>query len=151
MDERNKLAFWAVAVAAFLIVCVPSTILLEALARYKNYVEGVDASTLRPTRVRFIPHRDGRRSETAPSLDFVEFTLKRPKAKKVSLIGDFNGWKADALPLAKQPDGAWQLMLPLPKGRHAYLFVVDGKETADPAAKETVTAAGRTACVKVVK
>lgn len=151
MDERNKAAFWAVAAAAFLVVCIPSTYLLEALARYRSYVQGVDATTLRPTRVRFIPHREGRKTDVSPALDFVEFSLKRPKAKSVSLIGDFNGWKEGAQPLARQSDGRWQLMLPLPKGRHHYLFVVDGTPELDPAAKESEDAGGRRASVKVVR
>lgn len=151
MDERNKAAFWAVAAAAFLIVCVPSTILLQALARYKNLVDDVEPLPLRPTRVRFIPHRDGRAADVPPKLAFADFSIKKPKAKKVSLIGDFNGWKDGTLPLARQADGRWELMLPLPKGRHPYLFVVDGKEIPDPVAKETMAAGGRTASVKVVK
>ena len=150
MDERNKTAFWAAAAAAFLIVCLPSTFLLEALSRYKSYLQGVEPAVLRPTRVRFVPHREGKR-ETKPALDFVEFSLKRPKAKKVALMGDFNGWQEDTLPMSKQSDGRWELMLPLPKGRHQYLFVVDGQPELDPSAKESAETAGRKASVKVVR
>lgn len=151
MDERNKAAFWAVAAGAFLLVCVPSTVLLEAFTRYKGWLDGVDPGALRPTRVHSLPHRDVRRGQPASRLDFVEFSLKRPKAKKVTLIGDFNGWKDDSLPLARQSDGRWELTLPLPQGRHHYLFVVDGNPELDPGNREVAEADGRRASVKVVR
>ena len=151
MDERNKWAFWAAAAAALLLVCIPSATFLDALSRYRRYLSGVDASTLRPIRVRFVPHRGAQRSESKTELDFVDFTLKRPKAKRVALIGDFNGWNENALPMMRGDDGAWQLSVPLPKGRHLYRFVVDGQPELDPANPENALAAGRKASVRVVK
>lgn len=150
MDERNKAAFWGIAVGAFLLVCVPSTVFIDALSRYRRYVDGVDGGTLRQTRVRFVPHKGGPKADPAARLDFVEFALRQPKAKAVSLIGDFNGWKDSGLPLSRRPDGRWELLLPLPKGRHHYLFVVDGEPRLDPAASATGEVDGRKASVKVV-
>lgn len=150
MDERNKVTFWAIATGAFLIVCIPSTVFLDSLSRYRAYVDGVDGAALRPTRVRFVPHKGTTRTENATRLDFVEFALREPKAKAVGLIGDFNGWKEDGLPLTRQSGGRWEILLPLPKGRHMYLFVVDGKPRLDPAGGATAEADGRTASVKVV-
>src|SRR5262249_6182709 len=121
MDERNKWAFWAVAIAAFLTVCIPSTVLLEALSRYRSSAD-FGSAPLRASRLRFIPHRDGHREEPGSRLGFVEFSLRAPKAKSVGLTGDFNGWKDQALPMAQQPDGRWELTLPLPKGRHFYVL-----------------------------
>ncbi|HEY7395417.1 MAG TPA: isoamylase early set domain-containing protein [Gemmatimonadaceae bacterium] len=55
-------------------------------------------------------------------------------ARTVSLVGDFNGWRAEATPLA--PAGskrAWVVSLPLAPGRYEYAFIVDGKRwVADP-------------------
>jgi 1,4-alpha-glucan branching enzyme len=151
MDERNKWAFWAAAGAALLLVCIPSATFLDALSRYRRYLSGVDASTLRPSRVRFIPHRGGKRVEPKKELDFVDFALKRPKARRVELAGDFNGWNEKALPMLRGDDGSWQVSVPLPKGRHLYLFVIDGQAELDPANPETAVTSGRKASVRVVK
>ncbi len=55
------------------------------------------------------------------------FRLTAPDAKRVSVVGTFNGWDPDAHPL-HSPDrqGVWSLSLPLSPGRYRYLFVVDG-------------------------
>jgi hypothetical protein len=56
------------------------------------------------------------------------------KVNSVSLVGDFNGWGAMALPLVASGSGeTWVVNVPLPRGRHEYAFVVDGKRwVADP-------------------
>jgi hypothetical protein len=56
------------------------------------------------------------------------------KVKSVSLVGDFNGWRAMATPLLTSGSGeTWVVSVPLPRGRHEYAFVVDGKRwVADP-------------------
>ncbi len=65
----------------------------------------------------------------------VRFSVLAPGVKRVSLVGDFNGWNADATPLELARDGqTWTTMLPLPRGRHAYAFVIDGLVVRDPAA-----------------
>jgi len=55
-------------------------------------------------------------------------------ARTVSLVGDFNGWRAEATPLEPAgPARAWVVTLPLARGRHEYAFIVDGKRwVADP-------------------
>jgi len=55
----------------------------------------------------------------------VTFVLRRPGARAVALVGDFNRWDAHAAPLALRRDGAWAATVPLAPGRHAYRFVVD--------------------------
>lgn len=149
MDERNKGVFWLMAAAAFAIVCIPSITLLDSLQRYHRFLTGFEPATLKPVRMRSTPHRGGR-ADSEPKLEFVEFKLKAPKAKKVSLIGEFNGWKKDTLALARQGD-AWSLIVPLPPGRHHYLFVVDDHEQADPRGGQAEEAAGRLASVKLVR
>jgi 1,4-alpha-glucan branching enzyme len=80
-----------------------------------------------------------------------QFVLVAPGARSVSLVGDFNGWSADATPLARRGD-AWFVEVPLRRGRHIYSFVVDGNEwvadaTAPRAAEDDF---GRTNSVVIV-
>jgi hypothetical protein len=64
----------------------------------------------------------------------VRFMLVEPRARRVALVGDFNGWSSDVTPLAaSDAGGIWTVSIPLPLGRHEYAFVVDGTRwTADP-------------------
>jgi 1,4-alpha-glucan branching enzyme len=147
MDERNRNLFWLAAAAAFAIVCIPSMTLLDNLQRYHRFLTGFEPATMKPVRMRSTPrHADG----VEPKLEFVEFRLKAAKAKKIELIGEFNGWKTGTLPLAKKGE-VWELTVPLPPGRYHYLFVVDGAEQWDPANKDLDEAGGRPASVKVVR
>lgn len=57
------------------------------------------------------------------------FSLPRPNAKKVFIIGDFNKWYRQ--PMKKQGK-AWQVSVELKPGRYQYLFVVDDKRIVDP-------------------
>ena len=64
------------------------------------------------------------------------FRLTAPSAKRVSVVGNFNGWDPQAHPL-RGPDrfGVWSLSVPLPPGHYRYLFVVDGvRWVMDPGA-----------------
>lgn len=62
------------------------------------------------------------------------FRHRAPAAAGVSLAGDFNRWSTEAHPLrGPDPDGWWSLTLPLPPGRHGYMFVVDGDAFVRPA------------------
>jgi hypothetical protein len=64
----------------------------------------------------------------------VRFVFVAPGAARVSVVGDFNQWNADAMPLRKLSDGTWVLDVPINPGRYAYAFVVDGKIEVDPVA-----------------
>jgi hypothetical protein len=56
------------------------------------------------------------------------------QAKSVSLVGDFNRWGAEPLPLAGA-NGVWTASIPVSNGRHEYAFIVDGARwTLDPLA-----------------
>jgi len=47
--------------------------------------------------------------------------------KTVNLAGEFNDWDASATPMADaDDDGIWTIVVPLPKGRWEYKFVIDG-------------------------
>jgi hypothetical protein len=65
-------------------------------------------------------------------------SLQAPQARRVAVAGDFNGWSPEAAPLARGPGGAWTGELRLPRGRHQYMFVVDGEWVTDPAAPVTL-------------
>lgn len=67
------------------------------------------------------------------TVTFVRFVFVGP-ATSVSLVGDFNAWGAHATPLhATGANGAWSVSIPVPRGRHEYAFIVDGKRwTPDP-------------------
>lgn len=57
----------------------------------------------------------------------VEFVLVAPRAARVSLVGEFNGWDASATPMrhTERGDGTWSVSVPLGAGRHVYAFVID--------------------------
>jgi len=81
-------------------------------------------------------------SERFPALEKQEIilTFSAPKAKMVTVAGDFNGWSSDAAPLEKTGDSDWALRLTLRSGQYEYRFVVDGRWCEDP------QASGRAAC-----
>jgi hypothetical protein len=87
-----------------------------------------------------------------PSVNVVRFSLDAPNASHVSLVGDFNGWNAGALPLRRLSNGTWEVEVPLAPGRYAYSFVVDGALARDPAAPQApVDDFGGTNSVVMVK
>ena len=64
----------------------------------------------------------------------VQFVLVEPKAKQVSVVGDFNDWDPAATPLEPSA-GVWTAEVELPSGPQSYAFVLDGARwIADPGA-----------------
>ena len=61
----------------------------------------------------------------------VEFVFHSHKAKKVNLAGEFNSWKAEASPMKKYTESAWEAMVKLPPGRHEYKIVEDDAWTEE--------------------
>jgi 1,4-alpha-glucan branching enzyme len=55
-------------------------------------------------------------------------------AKEVSIIGDFNNWKRQAL---KKDAKGWTISVPLAPGRYEYAYVLDGKKYRDPNNKQS--------------
>src|SRR2546425_1092601 len=65
--------------------------------------------------------------EPRPVVTLFRFSLQAPGAERVSLAGDFNGWRTDEIFLADVTGrGQFSVTLPLTPGRYAYMFVVDG-------------------------
>jgi hypothetical protein len=79
------------------------------------------------------------------TLRLVRLMFDDPRAREVVVIGDFNGWRAGATPLARE--GAthrWSATIALRDGAHRYAFVVDGTRWApDPAAERVQADDGR--------
>lgn len=70
------------------------------------------------------------------TVHLVRFVLVQPGAQQVSLVGDFNGWSREAMPLQAADGVTWTLSVPLAPGRYEYAFVVDGQRwVADPSAR----------------
>jgi hypothetical protein len=59
-----------------------------------------------------------------------KFVFFSSKAKKVSLIGDFNDWIEQ--PMKKTDKNKWEISIEIPEGTYLYNFVVDGKIIVDP-------------------
>lgn len=64
----------------------------------------------------------------------VEFRFFRPQAQHVCLVGDFNGWNQDALPMDLTPGGYWVTRLDLPAGTFSFRYFADGQWFTDFAA-----------------
>lgn len=75
-------------------------------------------------------------SAAAAARTTVTFAFRAPGAARVCLVGDFNGWDPNATPLRRAATGdVWTVDLPLPRGLHAYAFIVDGADwSVDPSA-----------------
>lgn len=71
----------------------------------------------------------------------VQFVLVAPDAKKVSVVGDFNGWDVGHVGYQAQHlgGGVWSVTAPVAVGHHRYSFVVDDSLwVADPTAPRVI-------------
>ena len=60
------------------------------------------------------------------TLRLVRLMFDDPGARHVVVVGDFNGWHADATPMRRDPaSGRWETRLALADGEHRYAIVVD--------------------------
>lgn len=77
------------------------------------------------------------KTDKAQPAQRVQFVLVAPDAKKVAVVGDFNGWDASHIEFQAQHTGGgvWSVTAPVPVGHHRYSFVVDDSMwVADPIA-----------------
>jgi hypothetical protein len=150
MNWRNRWTFWGLTAAVLFLISIPSVEWIDAVSDYARFAGGWQPSPLKPTRTSYTP-REGRAADDAPELRSFEFKHKAPKAKSVGLIGDFNAWKPDLLKMKRGDNGVWALTVPLPPGRHKYLFLDDGQPTIDPSAETATGPEGRRVSVRTVK
>jgi serine protease AprX len=60
------------------------------------------------------------------------FAYYNENADKVTLVGDFNNWEIDSMPLKKSGTGLWSISVPAPPpGRYRYKNVIDGTKGID--------------------
>jgi hypothetical protein len=66
------------------------------------------------------------RDAAGVALQPVQLVFRFPTARRVSVVGDFNGWDAHANTMTRDPaSGLWSQTIALRPGRHVYAFVVD--------------------------
>ena len=61
----------------------------------------------------------------------VEFRIFKPKAKFVSVVGDFNNWNPENDLLEKDNNGIWTLRKQLFPGIYKYKYIIDGEWMVD--------------------
>ena len=76
--------------------------------------------------------------ESSTQVTGIPFELDMPDAGEVSVAGAFNGWDANADPMALGDDGIWRATLEIKPGTYEYKFVVDGTWIEDPLNPEFV-------------
>lgn len=71
---------------------------------------------------------DSRKKASAPmrTKGGYNFSTYAPKAKYVSLVGDFNNWIDNRTPMEMNKHGLWSITVPLKKGIYSYKFNIDG-------------------------
>ena len=68
----------------------------------------------------------------------VRFVLAARGARSVAVAGDFNAWDPEQTVLVDSDgQGTFVATVPVRRGQHEYMFLVDGKWMTDPAAAET--------------
>jgi hypothetical protein len=55
----------------------------------------------------------------------VEFLMKAPEVKKIYLVGDFNRWNTQSVPMKKDKHGIWSVEMRLFPGRYEYKLFSD--------------------------
>ena len=61
----------------------------------------------------------------------VEFRFYRPDVKCVAVVGDFNGWRTDALHMSADGDGWWRAETQLQGGDYRFRYLADQEWFAD--------------------
>jgi 1,4-alpha-glucan branching enzyme len=57
----------------------------------------------------------------------VEFSFYAPEATNVSVVGEFNGWDIQSLPMKRDKSGTWKVRTKLSPGRYEYKFLRDNR------------------------
>lgn len=113
-----------------------ATLLLFAALGTRTAVRGA-TNAAKPIATALFPHVGAKKSQDLP----IQFVLVAPDAKKVAVVGDFNGWDVSHASYQAQHrgGGVWSVTAALPAGHHRYSFVVDDSVwVADPIAPRAV-------------
>lgn len=72
-----------------------------------------------------------------PLTGAIRFTVRVPGAKQVFLVGSFNGWAKDTMPMTLI-DGSslWSVDVPLAEGEHTFMYLIDGIQWMTPTQAE---------------
>lgn len=63
---------------------------------------------------------------TRSGMRMVQFVFRSPGARRVSVVGDFTGWKTGMLAMTRDSgSNLWSASMALPPGRHVYAFLMD--------------------------
>jgi len=117
------------------LLSVPSFFLADVFNSYFSFLSSWSSGILRADSIRAmerVSHLPRYKPKTRPEIKLVDFRLRAPKAGSVRLSADFNRWNPQFAALEKDPDGSWQLSVPLPPGKYLYLFEEDGRLIPDP-------------------
>jgi len=77
--------------------------------------------------------------KTAGDFKHVAFRVTASPKSNVSLAGTFNQWDVERHPMKDiLGNGAYTITLMLPKGEHAYKFVINGNWVVDPECRNWV-------------
>jgi 1,4-alpha-glucan branching enzyme len=63
--------------------------------------------------------------------DGVVFAIEARSARRVHLVGDFNGWRLEGSEMSLN-GSVWTSLLRLQPGRYCYRYVIDGAWCNDP-------------------
>jgi len=56
----------------------------------------------------------------------VTFNIRLPGATKIEVVGMFDGWHEQCIPMLSDDEGRWRLTLRLGAGEHLYRYLIDG-------------------------
>ena len=91
---------------------------------------GAPQAAVASARVAANPPESTTRLAAAKTSDVValpqQFVLENGRARRVSVVGDFNNWNPSSAPMVRSSDSAlWSVIVPILPGRHMYGFMVD--------------------------
>jgi hypothetical protein len=140
LPKHSRLSFWrrlamprTITVRPLAASLVAASLVLFALVGLWHVSADLDRAATPFAKAMFPP-------KAAPD-QHVQFVLVAPDAKKVAVVGDFNGWDASHSGYQAQHrgGGVWSVMASVPVGHHRYSFIVDDSLwVADPSAPRVV-------------
>jgi len=140
MPKHSRLSFWrrfamprTITVRPVAASLIAASLIVFALVGLWHVSDDLDQAAKPIAKAIFPP-------KVAPD-QHVQFVLVAPDAKKVAVVGDFNGWDAShsAYQAQHRGGGVWAVLATVPVGHHRYSFVVDDSVwVADPTAPRVV-------------